>query len=266
MNLIFETEDPFVIKNGNLLAQSGSKFTVLKSGNDITITDSFCCANANQYNDFRGTTLRGNAIGVQIGSNLNSGHGISINNGTISINGFKIRVNKGVVTIDGCAAEIIYNGTNLLATDNFSSKEKVGLEENLKENEHKVYALNSGSIDAIIVKNCGGVSIEDATVLSIGNLSLSVKGSGKISLNTDKKETINNVNASVMGSGDIVLINLRAYSLNASIMGSGDIRVKQSELSNASLSVMGSGDIIFHGSTADNVQKSLLGSGDINGI
>lgn len=263
MKLVFETEGDFIIKNGGLSAQDGTKFTIEKSEREIVVTDSFSCGTGSQYNDFRGST---NHIAQNFGSMSMISNGISINNGTVYINGFKVKVNKGIVTIDGCAAEIIYNGQNLLASSNCLEKEDAVAKEDLKENEHMFYSLSGGCIDVIMVNNCGGLFVEDASVLSIENLSLSVKGSSDISLNTGNKENINNISASVMGSGDITLVNLRTHSFNASVMGSGDIRVKQSKFTNASLSVMGSGDIAFKESTVDNVNKSIMGSGDINGI
>ncbi len=258
MNLVFETEIDFTINDNKLTAQDGSKFTVEKSGNDIVVTDNSNCGVTNQ----RGGSK--SVFSQVFGSMQVSGSNISINNGTVHINGFKIRANKGVVTIDGCATEILYNGKNLLSPAD--SPEEDTIKDELKENEYKAYILDSGSIDKIFVNNCGGIYIEDATVLSTESLSLSVKGSGDISFNTNSRENISSINVSVMGSGDIVLVNLRSSSFNASVMGSGDVSVKQSEFGNASLSVMGSGDITFKGSTASNVSKSVMGSGDIIGV
>jgi len=254
MKLILESDNDFVVENGELVSVNGKSFIAEKSDDELIVSDyrTGSCGSNNSIN----ISGSGNSITRSFG-----GHGISINNNVVCVNGFKIKVSGSCVTIDGEATEIIYNGNNILSDINVSENVSEP-----RENEYSTYKLDTESISEIEVKSSGSLKIKNFNqCFSEDNLSFSVLGTGDIIFATNG-HFAKNINASIMGSGDINISKIQSDSLSSSIMGSGDILFKNSDFNNAILSIMGSGDINFRASSAKNVNKNIMGSGDISGI
>lgn len=248
MNLIFNTNIDFILRNKHIIAEDNSNFLVNKQGEDLIITSE---------NNTSTMYFKNNSITKIFKSN----------NSSINVNGISIDINGDSVSLNGNIKEIIVNNKKIPIIEEETKKTEKS------KDSFNIYKLEE-LIESITIKGSSNIKIEESEMISKEKLNLFIFGSGNLSCDCKllKEKFINDnlninfVNMRIQGSGDIKLERLFSNYTDAFIMGSGDISFKDCSFNDLNLSIMGSGDIKSKDSTVKKLNKSIMGSGEIKGF